>query len=144
MRIDQIDHVSLFVSDLDRSLVFYTEVLGFGLAYRGSLGTGLHGAFVDIGTTMINLLEGPDLGPLIAEQHIGFAVDDLDALQSALQERGVVFDQPAPEILPEGYVTGQRFLDLRDPDGIRLELVERDALYKAEHAARTAPSWADG
>jgi len=134
LTISHIDHLTVFVSDLDVSMRWYSEALGFHIAYSGTLGTGLYGGFIDVGATMLNLIARPDLGPLISEQHVAFRVGDLDRVVAALGAKGVEFDQDGPEVLPEGYIAGQRYIECRDPDGIRLEFVERSESYLESHS----------
>jgi catechol 2,3-dioxygenase-like lactoylglutathione lyase family enzyme len=60
----------------------------------------------------------------LTEQHFAFAVDSADETYADLVRRGY---QPveAPVDLPAGYIAGQRYFDLLDPDGVRIEFVER-------------------
>ncbi len=104
---------SVFVDDQDKAEKFYTDVLGFQVKDRVSLGeydwlTLVSPADVD-GTQL--LLE-PDQNP-IAQNYktalsadgipcIVFTVDDLDAEYRRLLDRGVLFTQP-PQ--PMGAVT---------------------------------------
>lgn len=124
-----IDHVSLYVSDLDRSLSWYEQVLGLERAYVGSLGDGLYGAFLVVGDTMINVLQNSQPERDLAEQHLAFSVFDIDGMVRKLRALDVVFDFPEPVVLEEGYIAGQRYINFRDPDGVRLELVERSPAF---------------
>jgi lactoylglutathione lyase len=143
MEIRHIDHVTLFVSDLARSLEFYTGTVGLHLAYEGTLGGGIYGAFLDVGETMINVIEDRSLAGLIPHQHIAMSVDDVDAVYAQLSRKGLKFDQPEPENLPSGYITGQRYIEFRDPDGVRIEIVQRSADYYREHAEKYRVTWQD-
>jgi lactoylglutathione lyase len=53
--------------------------------------------------------------------HIALKVDDLDATLSALTEKGIEPERP-PYTVREG---GSRICFVRDPDGYRVELIER-------------------
>ena len=141
-----IGHVSYAVADLDRSIPFY-EMLGLEQTRRFRFG----GAALDKGTGLIGadmeiaFLEGPhfrlellqDLtkDPHVAARevaaksrehpytvghgHICFEVDDLLGLHRELEARGVAFSGTPSDHPPI------RFVYLRDPDGITVELLER-------------------
>ncbi|HET9323137.1 MAG TPA: VOC family protein [Gaiellaceae bacterium] len=55
--------------------------------------------------------------------HIALTVDDLDATLSGLAEQGIEPERP-PYQVREG---GSRLCFVRDPDGYRIELIERSA-----------------
>jgi lactoylglutathione lyase len=53
--------------------------------------------------------------------HIALTLDDLDATLAALEEKGIEPERP-PYTVREG---GSRICFVRDPDGYRVELIER-------------------
>jgi lactoylglutathione lyase len=55
--------------------------------------------------------------------HVAIGVDDLDATLARLQEQGIEPERP-PYQVREG---GSRICFVRDPDGYRIELIERNA-----------------
>ena len=57
-------------------------------------------------------------------QHFAFAVDSADAAYEDLLARGYKPVEP-PVDLQSGYTAGQRYFDILDPDGVRIEFVER-------------------
>ena len=123
--VTRIDHVAVYVSDLDRSLAWCSHVLEQPVAYKGDIGGGDFGAFMDIGDTILAFLINHDPARDLSQQHFAFAVRNIDKTVAELRDRGVEFDFPEPVSLPEGYVAGQRYIDFRDPDGVRIELVQR-------------------
>jgi lactoylglutathione lyase len=54
--------------------------------------------------------------------HIAVSIDDLDAALEGLAEQGIEPEKP-PYTVREG---GSRLCFVRDPDGYRIELIERD------------------
>lgn len=131
MLIRQIDHAAIYVRDLATSLTWYHDNLEFPIEYHGPLGRGLFGAFLRVGDTLLNVLEDAS-GRDLSQQHIGFSVEDVDRVWKQLLKKGVVFDFDAPRVLPQGYIAGQRYINFSDPNGIRLELVERRPEYYRE------------
>ena len=100
---------SLGVTDLDRSLAFYQDVLGFNLLYRrddiawGELETGV--ARVNVGLSENEQAGGPGGATLT------FGVTDLEAAKAALDDAGIRQDGPIRDI--PGLV---RLLTFYDPD----------------------------
>ena len=116
-----VDHASLSVTDLDRSELFYTEVLALiRLADFGTARILLHRP-----TSFILALVRHDAayGDQFTElrtglDHLGFAVtsrDELEAWERRLQELGV-------EYTPIRDMEFGAHLNFRDPDHIALEL----------------------
>jgi catechol 2,3-dioxygenase-like lactoylglutathione lyase family enzyme len=120
----RIDHTAVFVSDLQRSIVWYEQVLGLTCAYHGDTGNNIPGAFFDVGDTILAMLLTADPERNLAEQHFAFAVESADATHADLVARGHV-PLGAPENLPRGYIQGQRSFEILDPDGVRIEFVQR-------------------
>jgi catechol 2,3-dioxygenase-like lactoylglutathione lyase family enzyme len=119
------DYVVLIVEELDRSLRFYTEVLGLRLGHR----SGEYAQFDTGGTrlalytrhAMTNIL-GVALDAPSADApafEIGFKVANVDAAFSDLVARGAV-----PAVPPTDRVWGQRTGYVRDPDGHLIELAQ--------------------
>ena len=111
---------TIFVSDMDRSVDFYTKTLGLPLAGRW----GNEYASIDLGKGAAISLHparsphSPVPGTSGAIQ-IGFAIDEpLDVVVSDLQSRGVVFRGP---IVDDVQV---RLAFFGDPDGNDLYLAE--------------------
>jgi lactoylglutathione lyase len=119
------DYVVLVVTDLDRSLSFYCDVLGLPLGHRsGSY------AQLDTGRTRVSLYErsamsatlGFSIGapsPNAPAFELGFKVDDVDRSFASLVESGA-----APVTPPTDRDWGQRTAYVRDPDGHLIELAE--------------------
>lgn len=110
-----LDHVYYWVTDMERAVVFYRDVLGLPLVRR----TGDEWAEFDAGAVRLALhgaIHGhaPPPGGATAV----FLVEDLDAAQTALSARGVTFGH-------QGGVEGfARFLAFADPDGNTVQVIE--------------------
>ena len=162
-RVVGVDHVSLTVDDLDRSVGFYCGLLGLTLHDRGRLEpelieqmTGMPNAEVDyadvdLGSRILELLQyrTPAVRRPIASRqerpgsvHIGLRVDDAAAVHGRLAAAGFAPLSP-PRTLPDdgsGW-SGSIVFYVRDPDGVMLEIVERsEAPTRAPSVAPTVPS----
>ena len=141
------NHTSFTVSDLDRSIAFFSEVLGFEMVNRAlrdpkliSSITGVPGADIEVAYIQgpghrLELIQyhGPSERSQVDSRpcdsgfaHIAYDVDDVDAAVAA----------SAPyQVLPIGEVTvidkgpnaGRKVVYLRDPDGVTIEYIEAPA-----------------
>jgi catechol 2,3-dioxygenase-like lactoylglutathione lyase family enzyme len=144
MSIVAMNHTSFTVSDLERSIAFYCDVLGFELVKTIRRGrpwiaemTGFPGADLKIAVLqlggrehVLELIEyasptgaGPRRVPTndVGAAHVSFSVMDIDAVYHRLVDAGVEFVSP-PITVAEQPSAGARAAYFRDPDGIPLEL----------------------
>lgn len=107
--------VQLGVSDLDRAIAFYCDVLDFDLELRNDA---IRWARVkpDIAGVTIGLGVREDAAGS-GTVSINWAVGDIDAARKLLESRGVVF--LGPTVTVPGVV---RLADFTDPDGNRIRL----------------------
>lgn len=142
MNAHYLGHVVFYVKNLDRSLGFYRDLLGFKEVGRIFNGTA---AALTSGRTHHELLliqvgdaPGPPRGPRRGLYHIGIKVgDSLDELRSAKQE----LEQAGVSIDGMSDHTVSQSLYLKDPDGNEVELyVDADeSIWKNDPAAVMAP-----
>jgi catechol 2,3-dioxygenase-like lactoylglutathione lyase family enzyme len=135
-------HTGIVVTDMEKALAFYRDLLGLKVAkdfteegdYIDSV-SGLSGVRVWMvkltakDSSMVELLqylshprEARSNARLcdIGCSHIAFTVDDIDREYARLSKRGVRFNCP-PHISPDGYA---KVTFCHDPDGTSIELVE--------------------
>jgi catechol 2,3-dioxygenase-like lactoylglutathione lyase family enzyme len=79
----QVRMIILSTDDLDESIRFYTETLGFGLKFRD----GGHFAALDGGSVTLALATSVD-HPLPGKVVVGIKTDDVDAAAKAVEESG--------------------------------------------------------
>jgi len=139
------DHTGITVSNLERSLAFWRDVLGFEFSHsahqkgeRPEQITGVKGAELKLAVVKtpsghkIELLEyfAPadrrrvDLRPCdVGHVHVALIVDDLDAV---LEKIGASGWKAAgnPQILMQGPNAGKRVVYVRDPDGTTIEFMQ--------------------
>ncbi|MEZ5493603.1 MAG: lactoylglutathione lyase [Pseudomonadales bacterium] len=122
-------HTMLRVTDLPRSIAFYTDVLGMRLLRQQDYPDGQFTlAFLGYGdeasNTVIELtynwgLSSYELGT--AYGHIAIAVDDVQAAVDAMRAKGAkILREPGPM---KAGTTVLAFLE--DPDGYRIELLAK-------------------
>ena len=143
-RIIAADHTGITVSDVERSLAFWRDVLGFELSHRahqkGELAeqiTGVPGAEILIAVVKapghkIELLEyrAPadrkrlDARPCdVGSVHVALTVDNLDAILETIAASGWKA-AGQPQRLTAGPNAGKRVIYVRDPDGTTIELMQ--------------------
>jgi glyoxylase I family protein len=109
--------VSINVRDSERSVRFYTEVLGLTpRSDRPDFAFG--GAWLDLGSQQLHLIEGEV--PEAHGQHFAIEVTDLDAVVTELRAIGVDVGDP------RSVGTGRQTF-VHDPDGNTVELHEPGA-----------------
>ncbi|MFF4580872.1 VOC family protein [Streptomyces sp. NPDC001389] len=119
-------HVGLNVTDLDRSLAFYRDALGFGLLGEGKE-DGRRFAFLGHdGELVLTLWQQADdrYAPRAAGlHHLAFsagAIEEVRAYEDRLRGLGVDFAYEGVVAHREGAASGGIFF--HDPDGTRLEI----------------------
>jgi len=146
MKIEGMYHVGFTVSDIERSIEFYRDLLGLTLhaRFQGTAEylakvTGFPGVRLEIA-----LLKTPDGGGMLellqyvshpapateretnrpGNGHVCFKVSDIEAACEELRRRGVRLTSPGPVLITAGVHTGAHAMYLRDPDGFTVELYQ--------------------
>ncbi|MEE0955722.1 MAG: VOC family protein [Eubacterium sp.] len=126
----KLDHFTINVTDLEASRKFYGEVLGLEALPTVDMGDHELWYFSLGGGAMLELIlykdRQPELHPAVKTKgiyrHFALAVDDLDALYEKLTAAGTrILQEPA-------YVPNLKFRNIliEDPNGVEIEIVERD------------------
>ena len=132
--IKAIDHIGILTQDLQQSVEFYTNVLGFSVSAKIEMEeVGLSAIFIEKNGSKIEILgyrgaipkrsEGIEItmggGSIPINDHITFTVDDIGATITELKEKGVEFGLEPIQV--EG---GMKIASFKDPNGVLIELVE--------------------
>jgi catechol 2,3-dioxygenase-like lactoylglutathione lyase family enzyme len=157
-KMNYVHHVGLVCTDLDRSIYFYHDILGFEFQneptgwFEGpelAQGVGVPGAklrqvslWVDK-TTTFELIEyanrpadsvKPAPNNNLGAAHVCFHVDDIHQTKKELEAQGVKFNSDV-NVVDEGPLAGWRWCYFSDPDGLVLELIQWDYYDKEQHEA---------
>jgi glyoxylase I family protein len=148
-RIVAADHTGITVSNLERSLAFWHDVLGFEYSHtthqKGKMAeeiTGVADAEINLavvkapGAHKIELLEylapadrkkRTGLRPCdVGHVHVALTVDDLEAVLNTIAASGCK-EAGEPQTLTSGPNAGKRVVYVRDPDGTTIEFMELPA-----------------
>ena len=124
----RIDHVEIVTDQADRTVEFYTEVLGFTVRSRdridgSSLGVPMNLVYLDLGGTTVELIsyEGGSVEPAPQNEHLGYRlmaleVDDMQKTVDYLTAKGIEIVW-GPKVR-EKYARAE----ICDPNGYHIEL----------------------
>ena len=128
LQLNKVHHIAIICSDYQRSLDFYTRLLGFTVkaelyrpeteSYKTDLA--LNGDYVIELFSFKNppkRVTNPEAAGL---RHLAFEVDDINTAVSQLEDMGIDH-----EAIRTDLATGKHFVFFYDPDDQPLELYER-------------------
>ena len=126
MKVGKLLHTRYRVSDLDRSIRFYTEVLGLEVVRRHESPRGSRLVFLQApgSDEQIELCYFPSSGPVQVQPdltHLAFEVESLEAFGNHLATHGLKYSD-GPTMKPDGS-GGFAFIDA--PEGYEIELIQR-------------------
>ena len=126
----RIDHIEIVTDQLNRTVQFYTEVLGFRVKARdrierSGLGVPIDLVYLDLGGTVVELIsyDVASVDPAPEKEHLGYRmialeVDDMQKTIDDLKSNGV--DVVWGPRVRETYARAE----ICDPNGYRIELRE--------------------
>lgn len=127
LHLNKVHHIAIICSDYQRSLHFYTHVLGMTVLaehYRESRQS--YKTDLALGEEyVVELFSFPSPPPRVTRpeaaglRHLAFEVDDIIETMQELDAMGVEHE----EVRTDEY-TGKRFLFFQDPDGLPIEVYE--------------------
>lgn len=146
VRILGVNHIGLTVSDVERSVRFYTQFLGF--QHHGEVvpvsgpwisqitafpDTDLRIAFLTQGETTLELIqyvsprgesEVRTTTADVGSAHVAVEVDDIEQLAAEMRDAGVRFVSEPTSVTSGGW-TGRKLAYVLDPDGVVAELIQK-------------------
>jgi lactoylglutathione lyase len=130
MPVTGLSHIGIYTKEMDKSIHFYSDILGFVMMWEGIVDhpTGkVKAAVMGFGNCVIELVRPVDLdrvnnsaGPV---QHLALKVKDLEAMITELRAQGFDFTTEGLEFLPTFYI-GIKHAFIYGPSNERIELVE--------------------
>ena len=140
----QIMHVGVLVGDLDQSTKFYGDILGFREFWRGS-GSPSMLSWVNMrpaeGQDYLEFMlykKLPEPGGRGTKNHASLTVPDADKALAELKKRAALVGYDR-EIAIQTGVNRKRQINLYDPDGTRIELMEPNTVDGKPVPSSTAP-----
>ena len=137
-------HVGIVVTALDPEMKFYTEILGFKEIWRGS-STGTQLSWVNLkvpdGDDYIEFMlfkDAPAPDKRGTAHHLALEVPDMTASVAALEAKPYRKQYTRP-LEPKVGVNRKRQLNLYDPDGTRIELMEWNTIDGKPTPSSPAP-----
>ncbi len=127
MNLNKVNHIAIIASNIEKSIEFYVNVLGFSIirkVYREErdswkVDLALHDEY------LIELFTFPDAPKRLSYpealglRHLAFSVDDMNACITELNAKGVKTEDVRVDPF-----TGYKCVFFADPDGLPIELVE--------------------
>lgn len=117
------DYVIVYVSNMQRSTVFYRDVLGLPLKFTSPGWTEFSTGTTTIALHMSsgeNASSPQSQRPTAGHAQLGFVVDDLQTAYESLKALDVPFSLP-----PQKQPSGTTLAVLHDPDGLGITLQQR-------------------
>lgn len=127
MKLNNVNHIAIIASDIEPSIAFYVDVLGFAIirkVYREErdswkVDLALNGDYLIELFTFPNAPQRPSYPEALGLRHLAFTVNDIEACIRELHSKGI--DTESIRIDP---FTGCKCVFFADPDGLPIELVE--------------------
>lgn len=117
-------HTRYRVNDLDKTVKFYTEILGLEVVREHTSPRGSKLAFLKApeSNELIEICHFPNSGPVEVQEdltHLAFLVDSLEEFGKHLEKHGLSYSD-GPTVKPDG--SGFAFIDA--PEGYEIEIMQ--------------------
>jgi catechol 2,3-dioxygenase-like lactoylglutathione lyase family enzyme len=141
---DHIMHVGVLVGDLDKSMAFYHGLLGFNEFWRGSSSPKM------LSWVNMRVPEGEDYLEFMlynkipepdgrgTKNHASLTIPDADKALEELKKRAAKVGYTREIVIQTG-VNRKRQINMYDPDGTRIELMEANTVDGKPAPSSTAP-----
>lgn len=129
-----IDHLNRYVSNVERFIEFYSEVLEYELIDKGIKGNGKSYAILRGEGHELFISEKDNFLEETGEnfRHIGYSIEDVDRLLQVLKSKGYVEEDQ--ELIIKQF---SRQFYIKDPDGFEIDLIQwtdKELFYKSLEA----------
>ena len=118
-------HIGMFVDDLDRSLDFYTNVLGFK-KFSGWTGKHNRVALLRLGTCTLEMMQPLEKKEFALGRyaHVALTVSNIEEVYKTLLDKGIKFNSEEITVNPTWGPTGAKYILFNGPDGETIEIAE--------------------
>ncbi len=125
----KIDHIEIVIGNMERTLKFYTEILGFKIQWsrKSERPPRQEVALIELGGTLIEIFTVKNPAPpasteqwQIGCRRVALEVEDIDRAVEYLKTKAVVISR---EPVAVGTL---RVAEIKDPDGLSIELIQRE------------------
>ncbi|HEY6389314.1 MAG TPA: VOC family protein [Candidatus Acidoferrum sp.] len=128
-RITGIDHVRIYVTDIEKSRAFYSKLIG--VRPKGGMCSYTSVPCFTVGwtqnqTILLEKVPSPDAKSWLAE--ISFATDDVEGMRSYLVAHGVTTNKISKDPNPYGKQPFDTHFEARDPEGNPISFIQRFAI----------------
>jgi catechol 2,3-dioxygenase-like lactoylglutathione lyase family enzyme len=115
IQVSQIDHISVLITDVERSRRFYRDLLGLKEIQKPRTFDFVV-LWFELGNQQLHLLR-KDRPDAVSPRHFALRVADAHAARLFFQERGITPEETTP-------IPGADRFFISDPDGNRLEVIQ--------------------
>jgi catechol 2,3-dioxygenase-like lactoylglutathione lyase family enzyme len=121
------DHVHIRTPDVEATAQWFADMLGAEIVRApGRVNIKLGGAMIFLAPVTPDMgVNPPPVTPYQGLDHFGLSVTDIDAVAASLKAKGVEFTKEPFTLNP-----GVRICFIRAPQGVSIELLERNAKYQ--------------
>ena len=132
--IKRLDHIAIFVKDLDEAVKFFQDKYGLTCSSRETVGDEANIAFFPIGDTQLELVQPISPDGMVAKHikekgegvnHIAFEVEDVKSALEKAKSEGIISINDEPRQGAHNAMIA--FLDPKSNYGITIELVEHQS-----------------
>lgn len=127
MKLNKVNHIAIIASDIEQSIAFYVDVLGFSIirkVYREErdswkVDLALNGDYLIELFTFPDAPQRPSYPEALGLRHLAFTVSNIETSISELHSKGVETESIRIDLF-----TGCKCVFFADPDGLPIELAE--------------------
>ena len=120
MKVTKISAITLRISDMKKSVEFYSKIPNFKIVYGGSDSWFTSFLIDDVAKSYINLRINEVATEATHWSRIVFYVDDVDELFAYMENDETISGLGKLESKPQDATWGERFFHALDPDGYKL------------------------
>jgi len=138
-RVNKPLHTRYRVNDLERTVKFYTEILGLEEVRRNRSPRGSELVFLRVPGSdyLFEITHFPGSGPVQVQAdltHLAFEVDNLEEFSWHLERHGLKFSDG-----PTTSSTGTKFAFIDAPEGYEIELIQKNTEGTTSYWKKPAP-----